>query len=135
MSRHGYSDECCEDNTIWLYRQAVDRAIAGKRGQAFLRELVVSLDALPIKRLTVGALVEGDGYCALGAVGRHREIAMVEGVEVDRSEAAELFGIAPSMAAEIMYENDEGNWSHETPEQRHSRIREWAVSNLKGETP
>jgi hypothetical protein len=132
MSRHGYSDECCEDNTIWLYRQAVDRAIAGKRGQAFLRELVVSLDALPIKRLTVGALVDGDGYCALGAVGRHREMAMVEGVEVDRREAAELFGIAPSMAAEIMFENDEGDWDRcETPEQRHARIREWAVSNLK----
>jgi hypothetical protein len=128
MSRHDYSDDC--DN-IWLYRNAVDRAIGGKRGQAFLRELVVSLDALPAKRLVDGVLVDGGDYCALGAVGLHREIEMDECAEVDASDTAKMFGLARSMAAEIMFVNDDGAIGPESPEQRFERVRRWAVSNLK----
>jgi hypothetical protein len=130
VSRSGYSDDGGEGSTIWLYRQAVERSLGGKRGQAFLREMVVALDALPSKRLEVGALVSRDGYCALGAVGLQREIEMVEDAEIDRDTAAKMFGIAPAMAAEIMYMNDEHEWDPETPEQRHARIRRWAVANL-----
>ncbi len=54
MSRSGYSDDC--DN-LQLWRQAVDRAISGKRGQAVLREMLASLEALPQKRLISGGHV------------------------------------------------------------------------------
>ena len=36
MSRSGYSDDC---ETMGLWRGAVERAIYGKRGQTFLREM------------------------------------------------------------------------------------------------
>jgi hypothetical protein len=130
MSRHGYSDEG-DDGQGWLLRHAIDRALGGKRGQEFLRDLVAALDELPVKRLTTGALVKGGDYCALGAVGRHRGIKMVEGLHVGAGEAAKLFGIAPSMAAEIMFENDDGDpLELETPEGRYARVRAWTVSRL-----
>lgn len=43
MSRSGYSDDC---DHIELWRAAVDAAVSGKRGQAFLRELLGALDAM-----------------------------------------------------------------------------------------
>lgn len=127
MSRSDYSDDCYGvELTLW--RGAVRKAMNGKRGQAFLREMVVAMDALPEKRLAVGALVSGDGYCALGAVGRSREIEMTDG-EVDRDDTARMFGVAPAMTAEIMDVNDR---DHESPEERFARVRAWAVAHVNG---
>lgn len=39
------------------WRGAVASAIRGKRGQAFLREMLAALDAMPEKRLIAGSLV------------------------------------------------------------------------------
>jgi hypothetical protein len=47
MSRSGYSDDHSEWDLI-RWRGAVASAIRGKRGQAFLRELLVALDAMPV---------------------------------------------------------------------------------------
>lgn len=73
MSRSGYSDDDDDDggSRLNLWRGAVERAIKGKRGQAFLRELGAALDAMPDKRLTTGeleagmetALFSGSGSC------------------------------------------------------------------------
>lgn len=114
MSRSGYSDSYGDDDPLALgrWRQAVQRALDGKRGQAFLRDLLETLDAMPDKRLYSGSFATADGeFCTLGA---H---AARKGVRVDDLGDAEdgcetevvgkRFGIAPAMAAEIMYLNDE----------------------------
>jgi hypothetical protein len=54
MSRSGYSDGW--DNSVYLWRGAVNSAVNGKRGQAFLRDLRDALEAKPEKTLVKGAL-------------------------------------------------------------------------------
>ena len=46
MSRHGYSDDCDNEWRAIMWSGAVKSAIKGKRGQAFLKELLAALDAL-----------------------------------------------------------------------------------------
>lgn len=133
MGRSGYSDDC---EGLELWRGAVESALSGRRGQAFLREMLLALDALPQKRLISDSLVDPDGeVCALGAVARLRALA-VAGVDTeDRDQLSELFGIAPAMAAEVMYVNDE-EWDRvwpresETPEKRFARVRKWIVARI-----
>src|SRR4051812_12282578 len=89
MSRSGYSEDCDNDWAMICYRGAVKSAIRGKRGQAFLNELLASLDAMPIKRLISDELegtdrmsfshwgiVEIEAVCAIGALGKARGVAM-----------------------------------------------------------
>src|SRR5690348_13620283 len=113
MSRSGYTDDC--DN-VCLWRAAVDSALHGKRGQAFLREMLAALDALPNKRLIVNELVSDGECCALGAVALKRgtDVAAVDTYDPDQ--LSDVFGIAPAMAAEIMWINDERRAA--TPEER-----------------
>src|SRR5690348_2829748 len=82
MSRSGYSDSLDQWDLI-RWRGAVASAIRGKRGQAFLREALAALDALPEKRLVAGELVVAEGddgiaaeanACLLGAVGLRRRM-------------------------------------------------------------
>lgn len=137
MSRSGYSDYC-EDGRIHLYRGAVQSALHGRRGQAFLREMLAALDALPEKRLIQNMLVEDGAVCALGSVGRARGCDMTAFASKDDDDyddgmgdaMARLFGIARAMAAEIMFENDEGTWAEESPEQRFARMRRWVEANI-----
>ena len=105
MSRSGYSDDC---ENIVLYRRAVDNALAGRRGQAMLRDLLAALDAMPIKRLAADSLTTREGeFCTLGVLGHARglDLGKLEGQEPDV--IGHAFGIARSMAAEIVYMNDE----------------------------
>ncbi len=138
MSRSGYSDDLCDyPGQLELYRSAVERAINGKRGQAFLRELIVALDAMPEKKLIAGELVNGHGeVCALGCVGKSRGFHM-EGIDyTDSKILGKKFGIAKTMAAEIEFINDDDFCDHavnETPDQRWQRVRKWAEDNLKRE--
>lgn len=108
MSRSGY-DEGCEDNwSLIRYRGAVNSAVRGKKGQAFLRELLAVLDAMPEKRLIANDMQIDGEFCALGVVGHARGID-VENVDTwDVETLSNIFGIAESMAREIMYHNDEG---------------------------
>ena len=132
MSRSGYSEDH-EQWTMIRWRGAVASAIRGKRGQAFLREMLAALDAMPEKRL-IGHELEYDGnVCAIGSVGKARGLDMSELDPEDPYTVANVFGIARAMAAEIVFENDEGAgyWSKETPEARWHRMRAWVISNLK----
>ncbi len=124
MSRSGYSDDC--DN-LQLWRNAVNRAILGARGQTFLTRLRVALDAMPVKRLITDEIVNDAGdVCALGAVDPS---TMVD--PYDRDAVARHFGIAPALAAEIVYINDEAeDGQNETPEQRWIRMRAWVDRQL-----
>ena len=129
MSRSGYSDD---GEFLDLYRANVDRAIAGKRGQTFLRELAAALDAMPVKRLIPGELEINGEVCALGAIGVKRGLDMSDVELYDPSDVAKLFGIARCLAAEIEYINDE-DWEappNETPEQRWARVRRWVEDNI-----
>jgi hypothetical protein len=106
MSRSGYSDGCDQWSMI-RWRGAVASAIRGARGQAFLRELAAALDAMAAKRLIAGDLARDGEVCALGAVGVARGVCMKDIDPEDREKVANVFGIAPALAAEVMYMNDE----------------------------
>lgn len=128
MSRSGYSDDC---EYLDLYRQAVQRAIHGKRGQIFLRELLAALDALPEKILITGELINDKGQCcAIGAVCKARRIDTARVVYECPDSVAKAIGVTRSMAAEIAYMNDEWESCSEKPKARWERMRRWAVNNL-----
>lgn len=140
MSRSGYTDDYGDDDPLILgrWRGAVASAIRGKRGQVFLRETIAALDALPEKKLIANSFIEPQEgcVCALGAVGKARGIdlvALFAGHDPDDPVAAAasgLFGIARALAAEIMYENDEGGRHDETDERRFARVRGWLGRQL-----
>jgi hypothetical protein len=132
MSRSGYHDDLDEaDFNLWT--GTVTRALRGKRGQALLVALRDALDAMPSKRLVAGEL-EADGeVCALGAVARHRGLD-VSGLDpYEREAIAEAFDIAPALAAEVMYVNDDDVYPmtvNETPEARWVRVRAWVERRI-----
>ena len=112
MSRSGYSDECDDQWAMIRWRGAVASSLRGKRGQAFLREVLAALDAMPDKRL-VGSRFEADGdCCTLGAVCRVRGVD-ASGLTPDYNQGdvsrdiADLLDIPVALAAEIMHTNDE----------------------------
>jgi hypothetical protein len=136
MSRSGYSDDC---ENIGLWRSTVDRAINGKRGQAFLREMLDALDAMPVKRLIKNELVTESGEaCALGAVALRRGLDVSDVDESEPDDVASSFGISRALACEIAYENDEHRtydfklheYVDESPEQCWERMRKWIVSHI-----
>jgi len=134
MSRSGYSDDC-ESWSLICWRGAVTSAMKGRRGQAFLLELRDAMEVMPEKRL-VADVLEADGqFCTIGVLGAKRGINMEALDPGDREEVAAAFGIAPALAAEIVFMNDEGSWNSETPEQRWTRMRAWVESNIQQVTP
>jgi hypothetical protein len=131
MSRAGYSDDLDQWDLI-RWRGQVASAIRGKRGQAFLRDLVAALDALPSKRLIAHELKAEDGeVCALGALGLVRNIDMERLDPDEPDDVAAAFGIAQQLAREVVYMNDE--YGPETPEQKFTRMRDWVASLIKPE--
>lgn len=131
MSRSGYNEDCDYGWGWVMWRGAVASSIRGKRGQAFLREALAALDALPEKRLISNDLQAEGSYCTLGAVGKARGIDMTGIDPYDRETVAQTFGVAGALAAEIMWLNDdEYYWGGETPEDRWTRVRKWIVSQI-----
>lgn len=131
MSRSGYSDDCGGWDLI-RWRGAVSSAIRGSRGQAFLREMLQALDALPEKKLAAETLVDAGGSCcAMGSVALKRGTDTSAVDPDDRRGVAKFFGIASALAAEIAFENDEGGHWKETPGQRFVRVRAWVTSHIK----
>lgn len=132
---------------------ALKRALQGRRGQALLRELVEVLDSMDDKRLYPRKFITGDGkFCALGVLGAKRGIRMDDLGDADLCDIkkiAQRFDIAPTMAAEIMYMNDEyvaDEWAWVEERGKHKRLvcvhnenhprerwegmRAWAVEQL-----
>ena len=143
MSRSGYSDDCDEQWQFALWRGTVASSIRSKRGQAFLKEMLAAMDAMPIKRLISHELEDTDvvpcshwglfeprGACALGSVGRMRGIDMSDIDPEDQDVVAAIFNIGRPMACEIVYLNDEIGSYNQTPEERFTRIRKWIVSQI-----
>lgn len=135
MSRSGYVDEMDDQWQLIRWRGAVASAMRGRRGQAFLNEMLAALDALPEKKLIADELEAADGaVCAIGAVGKARDVDMKDVDPEDREKVAALFSIPHALACEIVYTNDEC-FSRETPEQRFVSMRAWikqAIWNARG---
>lgn len=131
MSRSGYTYDS-EDHWQYIrFRGAVTSAIRGKRGQAFLREMLTALDALPEKKLVADELEYAGEVCAIGSVGRMRGIDM-SGIDPhDPPQVSHAFGISEALAREIVYVNDEDWIGNDTPEKRFERVRAWIVGNLR----
>ena len=128
MNRSRYCDEV--DQWSFIRRcGAVKSAIKGKRGQAFLKELRDSLDAMSHKALGAESLSADDEFCAFGVVGARRGIPMENIDAYDYYAVAYIFGISATLAQEIMFEN---NWGarEETGEMRWERMRAWVDSNI-----
>jgi hypothetical protein len=135
MSRSGYTEDYDEQyqNALELYRANVDRAIRGKRGQAFLRDLLAALDAMPEKRLISDSLVAPEiGVCAIGSLGQRRGINMDSIDPDDAVTVGKAFNISQCLSREVVFENDEGYPSRiETPEHRWTRMRAWVAAQIK----
>ncbi|HEY3475421.1 MAG TPA: hypothetical protein VGK56_12480 [Anaerolineales bacterium] len=133
MSRAGYYDYDSDQWSLIRWRGAVASAIRGKRGQAFLREMLAAMDAMPEKKLVARELEMDGQVCAIGSVGMARGIDMDQIDPEDCCKVAETFGLSEALVREIVYENDEGCWGEELPEKRFQRMRAWIVSNIHGE--
>lgn len=130
MSRSEYYDDADNWNRI-CWRGAVNSALKGKRGQAFIREAIAALDALPEHKLIANKL-EADGqFCTIGAVGKMRGIDMSNLDPEDYNRVAATFGIAQAMAREIVFMNDEGSIGPQTPANRWAMMRDWLTKQLK----
>lgn len=68
MSRVGYSEDEDYPGQFALYRANLERSLAGRRGQAALRDLEAALLELPEKRLIYGHVVKDGDVCANGAL-------------------------------------------------------------------
>lgn len=145
MSRHGYieyDDYYDEDPNLMMgrWQGQLASAMRGKRGQQFFRDLVAALDAMPVKEVHLHN-VSGECLCAMGAVAAYRNVDLSEQqAELDDEDgdhlwATEVTGdrlnIASQLAREVTYINDDMGPHNETPAQRWTRIRKWAVSKLK----
>lgn len=135
MSRSGYIDDDENDPGFARWRGAVKRALRGRRGQAFLREMLAALDAMPEKSLIAAELVTETGdVCAIGAVCKARGMDVSTIDESEPEAVAEAVGISRAMAAEIAYINDEdgpGRWNDpEKTSARFERVRAWVVKQI-----
>lgn len=132
MSRSRYIEDCdLEPWELIRWRGQVASAIRGKRGQKLLRELLAALEAMPDKRLISRELVDEDGeHCALGVVGAARGIDLETIDPEDSDQVAAAFDIAPCLAQEIVFENDE-QWMGATPEERYAGMKTWVESMIK----
>lgn len=130
MSRCGYSDEL-DPLDLGRWRAQVKSAIRGKRGQAFLRDLIAALDAMPEKALVSGELQDESGcVCALGALGTKRGVDLTNLDTYDYDQLGDTFDIAHQLAQEVMWINDQ--WEYRaSPERRWQVVRNWAATNLQ----
>jgi thiamine monophosphate kinase len=129
MSRSGYTEDCDEQISWINWRGAVKSAIRGKRGQAFLYEMLQAMAALPERKLIAGELEKEGCVCAIGAVGKARGLDMSQLDPEDYTTVAGKFGIAEALAQEIVHLNDE-IYHRESDEERFERMRRWIESNI-----
>lgn len=133
MSRSGYSEDCDDTLQYGRWRAQVKSAIRGKRGQALLRELLESLDAMPDKRLIRNELRKDGEMCTLGVLGAKRGMNLEAIDPEDHEIVASEFGVAHQLVREIEFENDE-QCDRDTPEERWKHMRAWVAGQLNSPT-
>ena len=142
MSRSGYTDDMEDQWQMIMWRGRVASATRGKRGQKLFADLLAALDAMPQKALIAHELETEDGeVCALGALGKARSIDMQKLDSGEPEDVASAFDIAPCLAQEVVYMNDEYNdskWDEATkrfvdigPKERWIRMRAWVATQVK----
>ena len=132
MSRVEYNEDYTWGQIRWA--GAAKRAIYGRPGQAFLRELREALLALPEPKLIADDFITSAGeVCALGAVAKARDVDM-SGIDSDEDVANRL-GITYTLAWEIMSQNDGlglGPYGITvSPEQRYLHVLQWVESHIE----
>ena len=153
--RIGFSDEEDYPGQFELWQANCRRSLAGKAGQAILRELEIALTAMPSKRLIASDLVDAHGeVCAIGALADARGAItddMIGWAEYDMEGVGVHLGMPRLVAWKIVEVNDlqltgtelvfyEGpyRWPSErpcayiavTPEIRYERMLEWVRGQL-----
>lgn len=139
MNRSNYTEDADDTWALIRWRGAVASAIRGKRGQAFIKELLGTLEAMPEKKLIEKELEKDGQYCALGCVGAARGIEMRYLDVHNSSLLSKTFGIADALVREIEYINDGDVWvfvnntfnKDDTPERRWKTVRDWCLEHLK----
>lgn len=132
MSRSGYSDDCDDNWAHIKWRGQVASATRGKRGQAFFKELLAALDAMPEKKLIANDLIREGAVCAIGSLGLARGVDMSALDPDDYDKIADVFGVAHQLVQEVEYMNDEYGYG-DSPQARWSRMRAWVASQIKPE--
>lgn len=140
MSRSGYYDDGPnsqeEQWAMIRYAGMLASAKRGKRGQAFFRDLLAALDAMPEKRLIADALQTPDGaVCAIGSLGVARGIDLQRLDPEDPDGIANEFDVATPLVCEVEWQNDENSWGKDSPESRWCRMRAWVSAQIKDPTP
>lgn len=131
MSRSGYGENDDSDYPQALWDGVIASATRGKRGQRFFVALVAALDAMPVKELVAGDLEDDAGaVCALGSLGKAKGVDVGNLSDTDWDELGATFDIAPSLARETMYINDEGAFQ-ESEQHRWERVRAWAAAQVR----
>ena len=130
MSRSGYIDDSEDSLADGRWRGMVASAVRGKRGQAFLRDLLAAMDAMPVKELIANDLISDGRVCAIGSLGLARGIDMSALDPDDYDTIADTFGIAHQLVQEVEYYNDERGYG-DTPEARWRRMRAWVAGQIK----
>ncbi len=125
--RCGYVDDI-DQKDLAMWRGRVASSIRGKRGQKLLSDLIVALDAMPVKELIEGELVRDKEVCSLGAVAVLRGIDLSEYSPEDHEGLSSVLDVAPCLIQEVEFMNDE--WGVQSPESRWKLMRNWAQKNL-----
>lgn len=130
MSRSGYVDDC-DETWQWAFTIGrVKKATKGKRGQKMLKDLLVALDEMPVKRLIAHELEDECGqHCTLGVLGARRGLNMKDIDPEDSELVGATFDIAPSLASEIVFRNDEA-FDCSSPEVRWEKMRAWVEKQI-----
>ena len=141
MSRSNYHDDVCYDWSYIRWRGAVRSGVCSKRGQAFLRNLIDHLDAMPVKYLCSGSFKNDSGeICTLTLPLLEAGISdpidlqsLLDDVECgDTKKIQRALSISDALIREIMYQNDEGGpYDGETGEQRWVRMRAWVAEMIR----
>lgn len=142
------------NNAYELAERAFLNHVDGRRGQAVLKEMEISLLALPNKRLIYSKFCDGTDVCNLAALalkremdkGKTRDEALKFLKEIEEkwieedidfgshgesiTEAAKLLQILPSMAFHAIYANDEDAGSQVTPEERYTICLKWVQDQI-----
>lgn len=132
MSRSGYSEPGVFGNWSYImWRGAVSSAIRGKRGQKLLKDLALAMDAMETKEL-IDSEIEGENgsVCALGCLGKAKGIDVSNIDPEDPDQVSLVFDIAPALAREIVYINDEARPWSDSPSKRWARVREWIKQQI-----
>jgi hypothetical protein len=138
MSRSGYTEDSDNNWDLIRWRGAVLSATRGKRGQAFLRDLLAALEAMPERELVANEFQADGSFCTLGVIGDARGVNLDEIDVFDYDELSSTFGVASALVREIMYENDDF-WipsNNDETAKRRARwlyMHNWVKSRIKEE--